>query len=730
MNRKHRIIHFLKHSFFFSGLLSIAWFLFRTGSKPSRATYPCQQLAAATGYLWIMTYLGVPLAGFILFRKWVTPGRMAALLGGFLLLGTIFAAFYATGGGASAGSTGPMNVEGPVPANNSKSSLFIAQGYGDANESFKNLLQLMRDHGLEFYQTSTRGSPKKGLIGRDDVVIIKVNCQWPERGGTSTDLVKSVIAAILAHPDGFTGEIVVADSGQGRGSFDWPGANAEDTTQSIQKVVDSFSTSHHVSTYLWDTIRNVRTEEYDQGFYDDGYIMNTTPNPRTGLQVSYPKFRTVYGTNISFRKGVWENGAYNGTRLKLINIPVLKSHSGCGVTGSLKHYIGVVSVPLADPHGSIIYGGLGTAMVETRYPDLNILDATWVNAIPMGYDGSGPYTSYDLATRTDTVAASTDPVALDYYGARHILMPLASALEYDTRSMDPDNTAFIFGSYIRGAMQEIQRGGYNVTLSEDQMDIFSMCNTVPPGKIGVFKNGQWYMDASGNGIWEGQPPDQATNFGIGGDFPVTGDWDRDTIPEVGVFRNGQWFVDVGGYNNLWGGTATDRIYHFGVSGDIPVVGDWNGDRISEIGTYRNGVWYLDGNSNNVWDGTGTGKDFMYSFGGTGLIPVAGDWNRDGLTEIGVYGGSGTWYVDANRNFIWDGTGPGKDTVLNFGFTWAAPVTGDWNGDGVSEIGIYDDDGIWYLDANGNSQWDGTGPGKDSVFRFGAAGFTPVVGDWT
>ncbi len=114
-------------------------------------------------------------------------------------------------------------------------------------------------------QNRAPGAPP-GLIGRNDVVLIKVNCQWPERGGTNTDLVKAVIGAILAHPEGFTGEIVVADNGQGRGSLDWASANAENTSQSVQKVVNSFSGSHRVSTYLWDNIRNTQTGEYDQGY--------------------------------------------------------------------------------------------------------------------------------------------------------------------------------------------------------------------------------------------------------------------------------------------------------------------------------------------------------------------------------------------------------------------------------------------------------------------------------
>ena len=40
-----------------------------------------------------------------------------------------------------------------------------------------------------------------------------------------------------------------------------------------------------------------------------------------------------------------------------------------------------------------------------------------------------------------------------------------------------------------------------------------------------------------------------------------------------------------------------------------------------------------------------------------------------------------------------------------GFDLDKPVVGDWKGDGIPRIGIYRQ-GSWYLDLNGNGQWDG------------------------
>ena len=64
---------------------------------------------------------------------------------------------------------------------------------------------------------------------------------------------------------------------------------------------------------------------------------------------------------------------------------------------------------------------------------------------------------------------------------------------------------------------------------------------------------------------------------------------------------------------------------FGQAGGIPVVGDWNGDGKTEIGFFKDGFWSIDYNGNYVWDGVVTDK--LYSFPGvTGWTPVVGKWN--------------------------------------------------------------------------------------------------------
>ena len=138
----------------------------------------------------------------------------------------------------------------------------------------------------------------------------------------------------------------------GGGSLSYDRNNAEDTSQSMQKVADSFS-GDRVSTYLWDTITTKRVNEYVDQDLQDGYVVESSSSPETGLVVTYPKFKTKFGTNVSFKLGVWDsaNATYDSRRLKVINVPVLKSHGGYGVTASVKHYMGVVSEKLSQRDG-------------------------------------------------------------------------------------------------------------------------------------------------------------------------------------------------------------------------------------------------------------------------------------------------------------------------------------------------------------------------------------------
>jgi hypothetical protein len=256
-------------------------------------------------------------------------------------------------------------------------------------------------------------------------------------------------------------------------------------------------------------------------------------------------------------------------------------------------------------------------------------------------------------------------------------IPVAFARSSGTGSIAPQA-----GNLSRGAnmttFTPAGAGTSTITATVDDQTVstdITVTSSTTASRIGVFRNGAWFLDYSGNGWWDGPVTDlKYPAFGTAGDVPVAGNWSGDGISEIGVFRNGAWYLDYNG-NGWWDGPVTDLKYPaFGTAGDVPVAGNWSGDGISEIGVFRNGAWYLDYNGNGWWDGPVT--DLKYpAFGSTGDAPVAGDWNNDGISEIGVFR-NGAWYLDYNGNGWWDG--PVTDLKYTaFGTSGDKPVTGIW-----------------------------------------------------
>ena len=337
------------------------------------------------------------------------------------------------------------------------------------------LIRSMQGRSLEFYKTAAAPA---GLIAANDIVLLKINSQWAERGGTNTDLIRDVIQEVLNHPEGFSGEIIVADNGQAQfgssgtgGSLDWERANAEDRGQSALDVIRSFQVSgQRVTGVLWDGFTRLRVKEFNSGDMRDGFVVEDAVSS-TGIAVSYPKFTTEFATHVSFKEGIWDPASlsYNSESLKVINMPVLKSHSQYQVTAAVKSYMGVPSDMLTRSggraHNSIATGGLGTLMAQTRKPVLNILDMIWI-----GPD-RGPSVSYNAAVRINKIAASVDPFALDSWAATNVLIPEAAKLPGGrARAMDPaGGEPGTFGYWMHLSMDELHKAGIAATMNPDEI---------------------------------------------------------------------------------------------------------------------------------------------------------------------------------------------------------------------------------------------------------------------
>jgi serine-aspartate repeat-containing protein C/D/E len=267
--------------------------------------------------------------------------------------------------------------------------------------------------------------------------------------------------------------------------------------------------------------------------------------------------------------------------------------------------------------------------------------------------------------------------------------------------------------------------------------------------------GIWTIHASGE-PGENAPP-QSLTFGIPGARPVTGDWNGDGRAELGLFYNGEWFLDLNG-NGVW--DAEDLWCKLGAEGDKPVVGDWDGDGKDDIGVFGP-EWAGDPrhiehepglpdsanpraidpekqrpknpppNPEHATDGErlmrlgAKGReradliDHVFRFGGSSDLPIAGDWNGDGIRSVGLFR-NGKWHFDMDGDGRWS---EGDQTAI-FGQEGDIPVVGDFNGDGIEEIGVFRA-GKWIIDTNGNRQIDA----DDLTLDLGAEGDLPVVGDF-
>lgn len=343
------------------------------------------------------------------------------------------------------------------------------------------LLHLLSTNGTKFYKTARRGplNGSSGLIAADDVVVLKVNAQWKCRGGTNTDMLRGLIHRILGHPDGFTGEVVIFENGQGRpAAFDgihsdadmaeykpFPeldgkvmvNAEQQDVT-TIDYLVKTVFAGKPVSSFLMDPHSKVWISNDDH---------TTNGYRRIGVSgspcISYPCFTTARGNRIELREGVWTGSGY-AQNLKLIHCAVLKDHSGdIGMTGALKIVYGTLSMSdgtSAKRHYEDLGSQCARMWTEVRPPDLNILDCIWVSFGSMkaggqhvsGCIGYPP----EMTSRQNILLAGHDPLAIDYYASKHILFPLGGE---NAAAHDPDNNARLVSVYKQAAETINNAGG-------------------------------------------------------------------------------------------------------------------------------------------------------------------------------------------------------------------------------------------------------------------------------
>ncbi len=295
-------------------------------------------------------------------------------------------------------------------------------------------------------------------------------------------------------------------------------------------------------------------------------------------------------------------------------------------------------------------------------------------------------------------------------------------------------------SVVNGGQPRAERPGQRLLVQTSRSRLYG-----PSWTAAQLKSAVWQIDLDGDGRAE------RVVFGSADAVPLTGDFNGDGRDEVAVFLAGQWYVDLNG-DGIW--NEDDLWARLGSAGDQPVAGDWDGDGKTDIGIFG-AEWPDDpravasepglpdaqnayaGDPKNLPPERGRATlgerllqrtiaapirsdviDHVFQYGQEGDLALVGDWNGDGVSSIGVYR-RGRFVLDTNGN----GRIDGADRMVHLGAT-GRPIVGDFDGDGRDEIGLYQD-GIWRIDSDHNGRL----AANDRVIELGDSASLPVVGDF-
>jgi hypothetical protein len=434
------------------GFFAFLWVLLRSGTNPKRLTYPCQQAAMPVAVSWLLAIMAF-FAGSLFLRRFAKLSGLAILMvGAIWFIGTF--SEHTKAGVNSLESLPVWEVPNPISTVFVMDSIPLTTGSlaaGDTtvpdeylpDPAIDTLLMTMAARDIYLHKTA---SHPDGIVGSDNVVVLKGNFQSTSRNTTSTQ-----------HPDGFSGEILICDNTQEIGTgINQSDNNSEDPNQSIPDVVNTFYTKGYPVYYLdWNYISSAVANEYSTGEYNDGYVYENS------TKISYPKFRSPsQNYYISLRYGIWDS---------LVDFPVLKAHSMAGSTIAVKNWIGVLTTAFATEryggfqsmHYQYFFGSyaLVARVMAVTYPKFVILDAAWTSIRdPNVLD----------VVKTDMLLASTDPVAVSWYAAKYILTPIA----INPNNTDPDRLGSRYRNNLEAWKNYLQNVGFSCTKDSSEMSVY------------------------------------------------------------------------------------------------------------------------------------------------------------------------------------------------------------------------------------------------------------------
>lgn len=202
-------------------------------------------------------------------------------------------------------------------------------------------------------------------------------------------------------------------------------------------------------------------------------------------------------------------------------------------------------------------------------------------------------------------------------------------------------------------------------------------------------------DGGAHGVFESM----ALKLSFG--FPVAGDFYGDGNNSPTIFSNGRWISRLANGQD-W---LEER---WGLNGDVPVACDYNGDGITDYAIFRPGdaSWYL-----LIQNKLKQQVRALY-WGEQEDIPVPADYDGDAVCDIAVWRpSSGEWYI-----LFADGS----VKITSWGQEGDVPVQADFDGDAVADIAVW---------RPGTGQWNILTDEDALVINWGLSTDQPVQGDF-
>lgn len=399
----------------------------------------------------------------------------------------------------------------PHDAETDATKIFVAQG----GEPAANIDEVLKKLG-----------GVEAVVGKRDLVIIKVSAQWWNQGMTNVAAVKRTIEHILDRP-GFEGEVVVfenthfikdgsglsrawlAESERNVDVEGWKGlgdlmphfeakpvsfVGLIDGGESMLADDDWHDPERRYGIYGGDGKGPIEPGEDRDGYFwdrDDVFALERSWFDEARTPLTWPRFTSPHsGLVIDLRDGVFERKdgklASVDRRLTWINMTTCNEHGATGLTAACKSTMGVVDMsagvmgthPIAQDYRAVHYFGMGAPGAlwrmagplahfasEVRAPDLILTVAEWVAFTPKQDAAEDIRHAEAAAMQKKTVVAGTDPVAIDTWICRNLMKDVPS--RHHRERLDMDNEDAMVVKFLRYYREVRGRG----TLDEKLIDV-------------------------------------------------------------------------------------------------------------------------------------------------------------------------------------------------------------------------------------------------------------------